>query len=388
MKSVLMLTPFFSPNVGGVETHLDDLTVFLQKKNFRQVVVAYQPLTTPRAGAPWREKRKNLVIYRLPWLKFNLFYRLESKPYFQFPYLFLGIFSFALFYLFFERKKIGIIHTHGLAATVAGLILTKIFRKKLIVSIHTIYKFAQRPILAMVVRKLFASVKAILVLSQGAKEDIVAIGISPKKIYVYTNWLDLKRKFYCRDKKECRQKLGWPESDFVILFVGRLSPEKGVKLLLETISRISTKVSFVIVGSGPMQSAVETVAKKNPKVKYVGSVASDFLPFYYGAADILFWGSVDRDYFGRVTMGALASGLPVIIPSKTEYFGLEQPVEIKFPQNKIGYMLDPDPSLVARKIEELERARVSEKMRKACRQYALTHFSERNARVFLGVYRN
>ena len=33
-KGILLLTPFFSPNIGGVETHLDDLVKALDKRGY------------------------------------------------------------------------------------------------------------------------------------------------------------------------------------------------------------------------------------------------------------------------------------------------------------------------------------------------------------------
>ncbi len=387
MKSILSITPFYSPNLGGVETHLDDLTKFLQKKGFSQIVITYQPLTSSSIKAPIFHKEKKLKIYRLPWLKHNLFYRLEPKPLLQFPYLFTGIFLFSFFYLLGNFRKIDIIHGHGLSAAVAALILGKIFGKKVIFSLHTIYKFDDRHRLSAIMKPFFQRADLILVLAQGAKDDLATIGISLKKIRVYTNWVDLKEKFIFRDKSECRKKLNLDQGSFIALFVGRLSPEKGVKLLLETIPKVSGKINFVIVGGGPMRPEVEAAAKKYVNIKYVGPVANEVLPYYYGAADVLFWGSVDQDYFGRVTMGALGCGLPVLIPSKTEYFGKLKPVEIDFPQGKIGYMLDTKPKLVAEKIGALSSLGNFSQMRKSCREYALTHFSEKNAKVFLEAYK-
>lgn len=387
MNSVLVLTPFYSPNVGGVETHLDDLTAFLQKKRFKQVIVTYQPLTTANLKPPFKEKKENLIIFRIPWFKYNLFYRLESKPFLQFPYLATGLFFFSFFYLIFNSSKIKIIHAHGLASMIVGLLLAKLFNKRFIVSIHTIYKFNQRRTLARIVKRFFSSTDAILVLAQGAKDDIVDIGVSPEKIFVYTNWLDLSKQFICRDKSECRERLGLPKNCFLALFVGRLSPEKGVKLLLETIPLVSTKIIFVIVGGGPMKPQIEEAAKKHKNMLYIGPVSYDVLPYYFNAADTLFWGSVDQDYLGRVTMGALGSGLPVLIPSKTEYFGKLKDVEFDFPQGKIGYMLEPNPKVVAKKLSELSEEKLKQ-MSRDSRQYALKHFSEKNAEVFLEVYRS
>lgn len=387
MKSILSITPFYSPNLGGVETHLDDLAAFLKSEKIKQTVITYQPLTTCNLRPPIVQKQPLFTLYRLPWIKFNLFYRFEPYPYLQFPYLFTGIFLFSFFFLLINQKKIDIIHGHGLAATVAAYILAKLFNKKAVISLHTIYKFDDRKRLAWIMKKFFLKTNAILVLAKGAKDDLISIGIPSEKIFIYTNWLDLKSKFFPQDQEKCKKELNLDSNKFIALFVGRLSPEKGVNLLLETIPKVSKEIQFVIVGGGPMKAEVEKAVKKYNNVKYVGPVSNDKLPLFYNAADVLFWGSVDQDYFGRVTMGALGCGLPVIIPSKTEYFGRLRLVEIDFPQGKIGYMLDNNPKIVAEKINELAKSKKLSSMRKACRKYALDHFSEKNAQIFLKAYR-
>lgn len=43
-KAVLILTSHFRPNVGGVETHLSDLTLALTKRRWKTIVATYKPL--------------------------------------------------------------------------------------------------------------------------------------------------------------------------------------------------------------------------------------------------------------------------------------------------------------------------------------------------------
>ena len=59
---VLILTPFYEPNIGGVETHLKDLTTYLRKqKKVNVFVLTYQPLTT-KAKGPYFEKDENIEV--------------------------------------------------------------------------------------------------------------------------------------------------------------------------------------------------------------------------------------------------------------------------------------------------------------------------------------
>lgn len=387
-RHILMITPFFSPNIGGVETHLDDLTHYLADEGFAVDVITYKPLTARRVSAPFLEHRGNIKIFRLPWVRFNLFYKLESKPLLQFLYLFPGIFFLSFFYLLIYYKKISTIHGHGLAASAATLLLSNIFRKKGIVSLHTIYKFSERPVLGAIVKKILFPLDNILVLAKGCKDDLIAIGIPGEKIAVYTCWVDNTNTFYERNKIECRQKLGLPPDKFIVLFVGRLSPEKGVAVVLDVVKQAvnNNGIMFVLVGDGPMRSEVDSVASRYNNLIAAGSVANNDLKFYYNAADILLFGSADQDYYGRVTMEALSSGLPVILPNSAAYFGQETMVRIDFPQGEIGYMIHPQADSVILLLErQCKDSHGIKRMAEKSRTYALEHFSEKNAEIFLRV---
>ena len=45
-RRVLMLSPFASPNRGGVETHIDALIAALGRRNIRVTLLTHQPLVT------------------------------------------------------------------------------------------------------------------------------------------------------------------------------------------------------------------------------------------------------------------------------------------------------------------------------------------------------
>lgn len=385
---ILMLTPFFSPNVGGVETHLDDLTGYLATNWCPVQVITYQPLTA-KIKARVIERKRNLTIFRLPWLKLNLFYKFESKPLLQFLYLFPGIFFFALIYLIFNFRKITNIHGHGLSAGVATLILSKLFFKKGILSLHTIYKFSERPLLAAIVKRLLLPLDKIMVLAQGCKDDLIKIGIPAEKISVYTCWVDNRNVFYKRDKEDCRKRLELPQDKFLLLFIARLTKEKGVNIILEIIKQTKIKDAvFVIVGDGPMRDEVERAASISGNVITTGSVPYEFLKIYYSAADILLFGSVDQDYYGRVTMEALSCGLPVILPESTSYFGRAAKVRINFPQNEIGFLVPPKAEEIVRILNGITATKAISGMSIKAREFALENFSVKNASVFVNVYQS
>lgn len=103
----------------------------------------------------------------------------------------------------------------------------------------------------------------------------------------------------------------------VILFVGRLVPEKNVHGLLQTFSKILDKqsdVRLVIVGDGPEKSDLIDMTKQlgiQPQVSFEGKHEGLPLYAYYAMADLFILPSL-KEPFGAVVNEALLSGLPVI----------------------------------------------------------------------------
>lgn len=105
--------------------------------------------------------------------------------------------------------------------------------------------------------------------------------------------------------------------NFTILFVGRLSEEKGVIYLLEALALLKASgrnCKTLIIGDGPLaknlQSYIE-VHDLTSDVTMVGWIENSKLASYYATADILVGPSL-YEAQGIVFLEALASGLPVI----------------------------------------------------------------------------
>ena len=213
-SGVLILSPFYHPNVGGVETHLQNLTYYLRKIAVSTYVVTYMPLSG-RAPAKFYEKENCLEIWRAPWLKFDLFNKLEKFPLLEFLYLSPAFFILAFVFLCFKGRKIKTIHAHGLNAALVGLLLSRLFFKKIIVSIHAIYEKPPDSFFSRLTSYVLKSVDAVLTLSGASKNELIRMGLSGDKIKVYTYWIE-QEIFKVTDKKSAKEKLGWP-GKFIVL---------------------------------------------------------------------------------------------------------------------------------------------------------------------------
>lgn len=104
---------------------------------------------------------------------------------------------------------------------------------------------------------------------------------------------------------------------FRCLFIGRLTSQKGIDILCNSINIINKKdylkdkIEFWIIGSGPLKFLVYNLAKRYSNIKYVERVPDNILPEIYRECDIFVMPS-RRETFGITALEAQASGLPVI----------------------------------------------------------------------------
>jgi glycosyltransferase involved in cell wall biosynthesis len=373
-----MLTPVFSPNVGGVETHLDDLCNLLSDNGYKVYVITYQPLMTG-VRAKGVERKGNLEIRRISWFGRNWFYKLEQYPLLEFLYLFPGLFVYSFLFLLGNVKKIDVIHAHGFVAAGVTMILATVFSKRSILSTHTVYGSLPQSAMAPFFKRILNSFDVILCLSCKSKEELIDLGIDSKKIDVYTYWVD-QAIFKPRDRHECREKLGWEEK-FVVLFVGRLIEEKGVKILSKVSEMLSCyeRMQFVFIGDGPLAGELSRISERTGNIVFLGKVKNEELSLYYNAADVVLVPSLGREGFPRVILEALSCGTPVI---GTRRGSIPEAVNAS-----VGFLTEPEAREIASAILHLVNlSKHSEELRQKCREYAQDRFSNRNLEVILRAY--
>ena len=108
-----------------------------------------------------------------------------------------------------------------------------------------------------------------------------------------------------------RQSWGADTNTRVLLYVGRLAPEKNLKLVIQTyrnMKRSHPDVKLVLVGDGPMRAGLE---KDNPSVIFAGFQTGSALAQHYASGDIFLFAS-QTETFGNVTLEAMASKLAIV----------------------------------------------------------------------------
>jgi len=378
-KRVLLLSTCFRPNVGGVETHLDDLVEEGAKRQIEFTVITYQPLIT-KAFGKYVERGKGYRIIRIPWLRFNLFLILEKYPLLEFLYLTPGIFIISFFYLLTFGRKIETIHAQGISAGAVGLLLSVIFGKKLLISTHSIYHFPKSGLYRSFVAFLFGNSNQVLTLSKQSKKEVVNIGVSKDKVSVFTYWVDQNkfRTYNKQHRKKLRKKLGW-ERKFICFFVGRLVEVKGIKELLEAAKLVNGNILISMAGTGPLEKLITSYKLQISKLQFLGKVENDKLPMYYNAADVLTIPSTHEEGFGRVILEALSCGLPVI--------GSRRGAIPEAMDESVGYFIDVTPENIARLINKISKNKKDlDRKAKNARVFAEKRFSSKNAEMIVKYY--
>lgn len=136
-------------------------------------------------------------------------------------------------------------------------------------------------------------------LTSFSKQKFVEAGLPAEKLVVKPN-------FVFPDPGPGRGEGG------CVLFVGRLSAEKGIDTLLDALRRLDGKVSARIVGDGPLADRVARAAEEVAGLSWLGARSLEETCRLMGSAALLVVPSEWYENFPRVVVEALAKGTPIV----------------------------------------------------------------------------
>ena len=143
------------------------------------------------------------------------------------------------------------------------------------------------------------AVSAYIALSNFARDKFIQAGFPAEKILVKPNFL------------KTDPGVGDGSGNYA-LFVGRLTPEKGINTLLEAWREIGTKLPLQIAGDGPMASEVERASREIEGVTWLKWLPREKVLETMKNASVLIVASTWLEPFGLILAEAFAVGLPVI----------------------------------------------------------------------------
>ncbi|MDG6905305.1 MAG: glycosyltransferase family 4 protein [Nitrososphaerota archaeon] len=137
-----------------------------------------------------------------------------------------------------------------------------------------------------------------------SKISIIPIGVNSEK---YKN--------VHPNRDQVRLRYGISSDETMVLFVGRLTRQKGCEYLINAIPQVPRRLNakLVVVGDGSLRSELETLAVSAgiSKIMFAGFVSEKELDELYLSSDLLVIPSV-YEPFGVVALEAMAAGLPVV----------------------------------------------------------------------------
>lgn len=209
-----------------------------------------------------------------------------------------------------------------------------------------------------------------IALTRFGKQKFIDGNLPEKKIAFKPNFVKSPGLF--------TKKANSPKKEHAI-FIGRLSHEKGVDLLLSAWKKIGFPLH--IAGNGPLRYQLEQ--KTTEQIHLLGHLTEDELNMQMQNSSFLIMPSIWQETFGLVIIEAFAWGLPVIasrLGSMAEivedgYTGLHfNPGDVKDLREKIQFLIDhPD---------------VADQMGKnARREYEKKYTPEKNYELLINIYK-
>jgi glycosyltransferase involved in cell wall biosynthesis len=235
----------------------------------------------------------------------------------------------------------------------------------------------------------------IFVVSDVDRRNLEARGVTPEKIIVNPNGVDVERFRPGIGGVEARRELGLKDDEIVAGFVGTFGPWHGVEKFAEAIKSIpaETPVRFLLVGSGSLRTEVEKQLEadvRTGRVIFTGSVAHDRVPALLDACDILVAPHVPladgSEFFGSPTkiFEYMAMG-KAIVASRLGQIG-----EVLTDQ-ETALLVEPGnvPELAAAIVKFVESAELRTQFGASAREVAEREFTwKHNAQRVLDAYRS
>lgn len=172
------------------------------------------------------------------------------------------------------------------------------------------------PVSRLLTRPVLHGAQRVLVVSEDLGRVASArYGADPARIRVVPNGCDAAI-FHPRDRARARSALDVGDDARLVLYVGRLVAEKGLRELLDAaciLSRQDPRVELALVGDGPLRPELDSriAALQAPRVRLVGPQAPAQVAQWMAAADVVALPSYSEGH-PNVLVEALACGRPVV----------------------------------------------------------------------------
>jgi glycogen synthase len=313
--TVMMLSWEFPPRIiGGIAPHVYFLSKSLVKQGVRVHVV-----TCDFPDTPTYEVVDGIEVHRID------SYRNPSPDFPSWVYLMNINMQKEAARLVREYGDIDVFHAHDWLVANAGIGLKHVFRKPLLVTMHST-EIGRRETLHSATEKMIHETEAwlnfeawrVVCCSYYMVSHVQSVfGLPKDKIDMIPNGVDTNTYDSIEDNlTDFRAKFALPEEK-IILYVGRLVYEKGIHVLINAVPKVLSKsnAKFIIVGSGYMKEQLLTIVNGmglGHKVLFEGFMDEKSLLRLQKCADVSVVPSLFEP-FGIVALEAMAAKSPVVV---------------------------------------------------------------------------
>jgi len=323
---IAQVCPRYYPYLGGVETHVKEVSEGLVKEGFEMEILT----TDPSKRLPKEEAINSVRVKRFKsWAPNEAYYfSKELKK-----------------YLMKNSDNYKIVHAHSYHAFPALYAAQAKGRNKLVFtphyhgsghtsfrsSLHILYKFFGK--------KIFEKADKIVCVSNSEKSLVMkSFKVYEEKVVVIPNGVNLE---------EFRGLKKRSKSGRTILHVGWLEKYKGVQYLIKALPRLNNDIILEVVGKGPCKESLVKLSRKmgvGNRVKFYQDLPRRELLQKYVDADLFVLLSKHEAY-GISVAEALASGTPCIVANTSALrewidndncFGVNYPISL----NELGNLLN------------------------------------------------
>jgi glycosyltransferase involved in cell wall biosynthesis len=327
MTTIVQITPYYPPHLGGLERVVENLAVGLSRRHDVRVVT-----TTIGSGDAPRHSRVGSVLVR----------RHRSIEVAHTP-LVPGLPA-----SLFRTPRSAVLHLHTAHALLPELValIARIRRQRFLVHFHLDVDSSGRLgwLLPAYKKHVFGRVlraaAGVIVLTR-SQADLVreTYRVPAERIFVVPNGVGAAYFMAARPLRRLQ------DGPLALLYVGRLSPQKNVTRLLEAMSRVRQPIHLTVVGDGEQRAELHRLADRLglTNVTFAGARLGAELARSYADADAFVLPS-DKEGMPLVALEAMAAALPIVataVPGNTELLG------------DVAMMAEPDPVALAAALDAL-----------------------------------
>jgi glycosyltransferase involved in cell wall biosynthesis len=208
-----------------------------------------------------------------------------------------------------------------------------------------------------------------IALTEFARNKFVEGGLPADRITIKPNFVPLDLG------------VGGGAGDYLI-YVGRLSEEKGIIPLIEAWRRVQSRGRLLIAGDGPLLEAVKSAAEQSPSIEFLGTQPLRHVYELMGDARALVLPSVCYEGMPRTVIEAFSRGTPVI---SSRHGAMREMIR----EGETGWLVEPgDVGELTGALEAVlgQRSDVANMRRLARMEYEWKYTAKRNLELLIGTY--